>query len=160
MPQENVETVRLILAAWAEGDFRKEAERLDPEIVFETFMPDAEGNVVARGVKDLAAYTRDWFAQWRWYRIVGEDFEAVGPDKVFASVRQIAAGGQSGVEVESPGFAVRSAISSNTRRVPRGLFASRRWCFRSSRQAGTLPARAARPSRRRHSSSSGIPPPG
>ena len=106
MSEENVEIVRLILAAWAQGDFRKEAERLDPQIVFETFMPDTEGNVVARGVEDLAAYTRDWFAQWRRYRIVGEDFEAVGPDKVFASVRQIGAGGQSGVEVESPGFTV------------------------------------------------------
>ena len=106
MSQENVEIVRHILAAWAQGDFRKEAERLDPEIVFETFMPDAEANVVARGVEHLAAYTRDWFAQWRRYRIVGEAFEAVGPDKVFASVRQIGAGEQSSVEVESPGFTV------------------------------------------------------
>ena len=106
MSQENVEVVRLILAAWAEGDFRSEAERLDPEISFETFMPDADENVVAHGFGEFEAFTRDWLAQWRDYRIVGEEFREVDPDTVFVSVRQVAAGEQSGVAVESPGFSV------------------------------------------------------
>jgi ketosteroid isomerase-like protein len=106
MSQENVETVRLILTEWERGDFRAPAKLLDPEIAFETFMPDADENVVAHGSAEFQAFTRDWLAQWRDYRMVAEDFQEVGQDKVFVSVRQVAAGRQSGVEVESAGFSV------------------------------------------------------
>lgn len=106
MSQENVKVVRSVLAAWAAGDFQREAERFDPEIRFETFMPDADQNVVARGLDEIAAFTRDWLAQWRSYRIVPEEFQAVGADTVFVSVRQVAVGKESGIEVESPGFCV------------------------------------------------------
>jgi ketosteroid isomerase-like protein len=105
MSQENVEIVRGILDSWARGDFRAETQPFDPELSFETFMPDAGGAVTANGLREVQAFSRDWLAQWRRYRIIGEEFRDVG-DKVFVSVRQVAAGGQSGVEVESPGFAV------------------------------------------------------
>jgi hypothetical protein len=68
-------------------------------------MPDAGGPVTANGLREVQAFSRDWLAQWRGYRIIGEEFRDID-DKVFVSVRQVAAGGQSGVEVESPGFAV------------------------------------------------------
>ena len=106
MSRENVEIVRRILAAWAEGDFRSEAERFDPEISFETFMPDSDENVVAHGLGEFETFTRDWLTQWRDYRIVGEEFREVAAHTVFVSVRQIAAGEQSGVEVASPGYSV------------------------------------------------------
>jgi ketosteroid isomerase-like protein len=106
MSQENVETVRRILAEWENGDFRATAMLLDSEITFETFMPDASENVVAHGTAEFEAFTRDWLAQWRNYRVVGERFREVGQDKVFASVRQVATGQHSGVEVESPGYSV------------------------------------------------------
>jgi ketosteroid isomerase-like protein len=106
MSRENVEIVRLILGEWAQGDFGASAKLLDPDITFETFMPDANENVVAHGFVEIEAFTRDWLAQWRNYRVVGEDFQEVGPDKVFVSVRQIAIGAHSGVEVDSPGFSV------------------------------------------------------
>jgi ketosteroid isomerase-like protein len=106
MSQENVEIVRRILTEWEHGDFRAPAKLLDPEIAFETFMPDANENVVAHGSTEFQAFTRDWLAQWRDYRIVAEEFQEVGQDKVFVSVRQIAVGRHSGVEVESAGFSV------------------------------------------------------
>ncbi len=106
MSQENVEVVRNILREWAEGDFGASAKLLDSDITFETFMPDANENVVAHGFVEIEAFTREWLAQWRTYRIVGEEFRPVGPDKVFVSVRQIATGSHSGVEVDSPGFSV------------------------------------------------------
>lgn len=106
MSHENVEIVRGILGSWAHGDFRTGAAHFDPKVAFQTFMPDADGPVTARGLEEVEAFTRDWLAQWRLYRIVGEEFQAVGSDKVFVSVTQVAAGGQSGVAVESPGFAV------------------------------------------------------
>jgi hypothetical protein len=33
-------------------------------------MPDAGENVPAQGLAQLEAFTRDWLAQWRDYRIV------------------------------------------------------------------------------------------
>jgi ketosteroid isomerase-like protein len=105
MSEENVEIVRGILDSWAKGDFRTETQPFDPELSFETFMPDADGAVTAHGLREVEAFSRDWLAQWRLYRIIGEEFRDVD-DKVFVSVRQVAAGGQSGVEVESPGFTV------------------------------------------------------
>jgi ketosteroid isomerase-like protein len=106
MSQENVEIVRRVLAEWERGDFRAAAKLLDPEIAFETFMPDANEIVVAHGTAEFEAFTRDWLAQWRNYRMIGERFQEVGQDKVFASVRQVATGQHSGVEVESPGFSI------------------------------------------------------
>ena len=101
-----MEIVRGILAAWADGDFRTGAAHFDPEVDFQTFMPDADHAVAAHGLGELEAFTRDWLAQWQRYRIVGDEFKALGSDKVFVAVTQVAAGGQSGVEVESPGSTV------------------------------------------------------
>jgi ketosteroid isomerase-like protein len=105
MSEENVEVVRGILDSWARGDFRAEKQPFDPELSFETFMPDADGVVTAHGLREVKAFSQDWLAQWRRYRIIGEEFRDVD-DKVFVSVRQVGAGGQSGVEVESAGFAI------------------------------------------------------
>ena len=102
----NVETVRRILDDWARGDFAGPTRLLDPEVVFETFMPDSNENVVARGADELEAFTRDWLAQWSDYRIVAEELEEVDDQTIFASVRQLAACRHSGAEVDSLGFSV------------------------------------------------------
>jgi ketosteroid isomerase-like protein len=106
MSQENVEIVRRVVDAWEKGDFVAAAQRFDPEIEFETFMPDADETVKASGTNELAVFMRDWFAQWRDYRIVGDDFRGVGPDTVLVSVRQLATGKHSGAVVEGPGYCV------------------------------------------------------
>jgi ketosteroid isomerase-like protein len=106
MSRDNVDIVRLILTEWERGNFSAGAKLFDPEVTFETFMPDATENVIARGSAEFAAFTRDWLSQWREYRIVGDEFQEVGRDKVFVAVRQLARGRHSGAEVESPGFSV------------------------------------------------------
>lgn len=106
VPRENVEIVREIYAGWERGDFRAALPVLDPEVTFETFMPDSSENVVVTGLDQLESFTRDWFGQWRGYRVTGVEFRAVGRDKVFVGGRQAAAGIHSGAEVESPGFTV------------------------------------------------------
>ena len=103
---ENVEIVRRILEDWGRGDFAGPVRLFDPDVAFETFMPDADENVVARGADELKAFTRDWLAQWSDYRIVAEDVHEVDDQTVFASVRQRAAGRHSGAEVDSLGFSV------------------------------------------------------
>ena len=105
MSQENVAIVRRIYARWARGDMTAGVEMFDPEIIFESFMPDAQGWVVARGLDEIAAFMREFLAQWAGYRLIGEDFRAVGT-KVFVAGRQAGRGRRSGVEGESPLFSV------------------------------------------------------
>jgi ketosteroid isomerase-like protein len=105
MSQENVEIVRHILTEWETGDFTGGARLFDPEITFETFMPDTK-NAVAHGFDELQVFMRDWLAQWRNYRIYAKELKDVGPDTVFAIVTQAATGHESGVEVESPGYSI------------------------------------------------------
>lgn len=104
MSTEDVEIVRRLLAAWARGDFRSEAELLDPALRFETFMPD--GTATARGLDELEAFTREWLAQWRDYRIAAEQIREGLTGRVFVAVRQTGSGRDSGVVVDSPGYCV------------------------------------------------------
>ncbi len=106
MSQENVEIARRIVSKWEQGDFGAGIAYLDPGIAFETFMPDAGENITINGLGELEAFMRDWFQQWRSYRLTGAEFTTVGKDKVFVSLRQTATGRRSGVEVDSPGFCV------------------------------------------------------
>jgi ketosteroid isomerase-like protein len=101
MSQENVELVRQIYAQWARGNMWAGVEMFDTEIVFESFMPDANDRVVAHGPEQIEAFMREFLAQWANYRLIGEEFRAVGA-KVFVAGRQAARGKQSGAEVEQP----------------------------------------------------------
>jgi ketosteroid isomerase-like protein len=101
MSQENVELVRQIYAQWARGNMGAGVETFDTEIVFESFMPDANDRVVAHGPDEIEAFMREFLAQWANYRLIGEEFRAVGT-KVFVAGRQAARGKQSGAEVEQP----------------------------------------------------------
>ncbi|MEO7197392.1 MAG: nuclear transport factor 2 family protein [Solirubrobacterales bacterium] len=104
MSKENVEIVRRIYAEFERGNFAAAVKWYDPEIRFETFMPDASENVTARGLAGLGDFMRSWFGQWGHYRVIGDEFREVGNDKVFVAGRQVATGHESGAEVESPSF--------------------------------------------------------
>jgi ketosteroid isomerase-like protein len=106
MSEENVEVVRQIYAEWERGNFEAALPLLDAEVTFETFMPDSNETVVVHGLERLASFMRDWFGQWRDYRVSGDEFRAVGTDHVFVAGRQAGTGRQSGAEVDSPGFTV------------------------------------------------------
>ena len=106
MSEERLRIVRQVVDAWEKGDFTRAAQRFDPAIRFETFMPDADEYVTASGISELATFMRDWLAQWRDYRIAGDDFRPVEPDMVLVSVRQIGTGKGSGAVVEGPGYCV------------------------------------------------------
>jgi ketosteroid isomerase-like protein len=102
MSQENVETVRRIFEAWANGDFREGASDIDRDVVFvvSADFPTAGVFVGLDGVRD---YIRDFLAQWETMTIEATDTEAVG-DTVLAHVLQHAKGRASGVEVDLPHF--------------------------------------------------------
>ena len=80
-------------------------EMSDTEIVFESFMPDANDRVFAHGPEEIDAHMREFLAQWANYRLIGEEFRDVGT-KVFVAGRQAARGKQSGAEVEQPMLSV------------------------------------------------------
>ncbi len=58
MSQENVEIVRRIYSEWQSGNMKAGVERFDPEIVFESFMPDASERFVAKGPAEVEAFKR------------------------------------------------------------------------------------------------------
>ena len=106
MSQEDVDVVRGIYAEWQRGHFQAALPVFDPEITFETFMPDAAENVIVHGLDQIESFMREWFGQWRGYRVIGDEFRAVGRDRVFVAGRQAGTGRHSGAEVESPAFTV------------------------------------------------------
>jgi ketosteroid isomerase-like protein len=101
MSQENLERVRRVCAEWERGNMAAGVELFQPEIVFQSFMPDSSETVVAHGPEEVARFMREFLAQWRDYRLIAEDIRDAG-DKVFVAGRQAAHGKYSGVEVEDP----------------------------------------------------------
>jgi ketosteroid isomerase-like protein len=106
MSQEKVEIVRRTYAEWEQGNMWAGVDVFDPEIVFESFMPDANERIVVNGPAEVEAFMREFLGQWRDYRLMGEEFREVGEDKVFVAGRQTASGRQSGVAVEDTMFSV------------------------------------------------------
>ena len=123
MSQENVEIVRRVYDEWKLGNLEAAMGLFDSEIVFESFMPDSNERVVARGVEEIAAFTREFLIQTREYRMIGEEFRTVGDDKVFVAGRQATIGRQSGVAIDGPAFWVWTFRGT---KVVRLLFETRR----------------------------------
>lgn len=97
MSPSNVELVRRTYDEWAQGNMKAGIELFDPEIAFQSFMPDASDRVLARGPQAIESFMREFLAQWRHFRIVGEEFRPVGDDKVLVTGHQSALGRHSGV---------------------------------------------------------------
>ncbi len=97
-----MEIVRSIYEGWAQGDLNAGAELFDPEIVFESFMPDSSERVVAHGPEGVAAFMGEFLKQLRDYRLFADEIRAVGDDAVYVEGRQVGTGRQSGVAVEGP----------------------------------------------------------
>ncbi len=114
-----MELVRRTYAHWARGNMSAGTELFDPEIVFESFMPDASERVVAEGPEAIEAFMREFLAQWRDFRIIGEDYRAIGGDKVFVAGHQTAKGRESGIDVVDT---VCSTWTFNAGKVVRLIF--------------------------------------
>ena len=99
MSQENVQSVRRTYARWSRGDMQAGVDLFDPEIVFESFVPDANERIVVTGPARIAAFMDEFLGQWSEYRLFGDEFHDAG-DVVFVIGHQTALGRQSGVFVE------------------------------------------------------------
>ncbi len=99
MTQENVEVVREVYDEWALGNMRAGVELFDASVAFESFMPDADERVSVTGVEEVELFMREFLAQWRDFRIVGDEFLPAGDDMVFVAGHQTATGRESGIAV-------------------------------------------------------------
>jgi ketosteroid isomerase-like protein len=102
MSEQNVERVRRVYAEWEQGKMNAGVELFDPEIVFESFMPDANERVVVHGPAEVRAFMGEFLAQWGDYRLVGQEFQRFGSNNVVVAGYQAATGRHSGVAVEGP----------------------------------------------------------
>ena len=123
MSQENVKIVRQVYDEWKLGNLGAAMDLFDPEILFESFMPDSHELVIAHGAEEIAAFMRDFLTETRDYRMIGEVFWEAGTDKVFVAGRQSVTGRQSGVPIDGPAFWVWTFRGG---KVVRLLFETRR----------------------------------
>jgi ketosteroid isomerase-like protein len=102
MSGDNLEVVRGAYKRWARGDMGPDPDLFDPELVFESFMPDSSERVVSRGPEEAQAFMREFLAQWTDYRLVGERFKEIGADRILVEGHQSGRGRLSGAAVKSP----------------------------------------------------------
>jgi ketosteroid isomerase-like protein len=96
VPQDNVELVRSILAAWGRGDF-SDVGWAHPDIEFVI----ADGPMVgsARGLAEMGRIWGDFLASWEDFRAVAEEFRDIGDDRVLVLMRNGGRGKGSGIDV-------------------------------------------------------------
>ena len=82
MSSENVEAIRRVYEAMAQGDFWAAGEVFDPEIVWEwsPSLSGLTGTATYHGIEGVEAATRDFFKAWDWYRQEAEELIEVGDD--------------------------------------------------------------------------------
>ena len=102
MSEDNLEVVRGVYQRWGRGDMGPDPDLFDPELVFESFMPDSSERVVSRGPEETQAFMREFLAQWTDYRLFGERFREIGADRILVEGHQSGRGRLSGAAVKSP----------------------------------------------------------
>ena len=87
-----------ILVRWERGDFTGWDEQLyAPDLVLSGF--NADGVFRGRGPEEISTNLRQFFRQFRDYRIEAGEFERISNDLLLMEGRQFATGRLSGVEV-------------------------------------------------------------
>ena len=59
MSEQNVEVVRRVYAEWEQGKFGGAVALFDPDIVFESFMPDSSERVTFHGPEGVEVFMRE-----------------------------------------------------------------------------------------------------
>jgi len=97
MSSANLELVRSIYLAWAQGDFRS-VEWADPEIEFAF----ADGPEPGRwkGLKEMSARYGDWLKAWKDFRAEPEEYLVLDDERILVLVRNGGRGRTSGLELE------------------------------------------------------------
>jgi ketosteroid isomerase-like protein len=105
MSQENLDLVRSIYAEWERGDFGGTINRLDEHVVYTTFAAGEGDALTFHGRDAMISFQREFFSNWRKYRVEGHEFRDVG-EMVLVEGHQYAEGKESGVSIDMPLYAV------------------------------------------------------
>jgi ketosteroid isomerase-like protein len=83
MSEENVEIVRQMITAFAEGDDERLVELFDPQIEYDVSRTSPESRV-AHGHEELAKVIEQWLATWDDHRLELVDLIDAGDERVVA----------------------------------------------------------------------------
>ena len=97
MSEENVETVRRIYDAFAEGDFARALEEGEPD--FEWIPPEQDIQGPVQGKESLRRFLEDQNEAFEDFRVEAEELKVRG-DQVLAFIRVSGRGRGSGVEFD------------------------------------------------------------
>jgi ketosteroid isomerase-like protein len=97
-----IPTVQPLIDRWERGDFRAPSDLLSPDLVLTGFT--ATGDDRAEGAEQIAAYLRQFFAEWRDYRIDAQQVTALDGQHVLIEGRQRGIGRASGLEIDETLF--------------------------------------------------------
>ena len=97
MSEENVETVRRIYDAFAEGDFARALEEGEPD--FEWIPPEQDIQGPVQGLENLRRFLEDQNEAFEDFRVEAEELKVRG-DQVLAFIRVSGRGRGSGVEFD------------------------------------------------------------
>jgi ketosteroid isomerase-like protein len=99
MSQENVETMRRMLAAWETGRFDEALTYFDPDIVWEQqVMPEGW---VTHGTDEMQRVLRAWLGTWTEYSATFDEYIDSG-ERVIVVGTERGRAKSSGVEVNQP----------------------------------------------------------
>jgi ketosteroid isomerase-like protein len=101
MSQENVELVRSVFDAWNRGELGDVLPFVAEDIEWLEIegLPDAMAGEEIRGSESVRSMLESLFDVWESYRLEPEVVRAVGDNRVFAVLREVARGRVSGAEV-------------------------------------------------------------
>lgn len=93
--------LRRVYEQWSEGNFSA-GELFAPDIVFKPF-PERSA---LHGAESVAAYMREFLAQWRQYRVESLEEFVTREDTIVVRERQHATGTRSGIETVMTFYAI------------------------------------------------------
>jgi hypothetical protein len=97
MPQENVELVRSIYAAWERGNFG-ETFWADPGIDCQ-FIGETPSAGTAKGLDGMANAWREWLSAWRDFQVKADEYRELDDERVLVLARFAGRGKTSGLEI-------------------------------------------------------------
>jgi ketosteroid isomerase-like protein len=101
MSQDNVEIAKRVIDAFNRRDVDAIFECVNQDVEWFPAMPVTFGGGALRGREGIEAYIREVSDTWEEYRVVGQDFRALGEDQVLVLSRIEGRGAGSGGLVDA-----------------------------------------------------------
>ena len=101
MSEENVEAVKALFAAFADGNFEAAAKVLDPSVEIHPGIVGGPEGVIYHGSAGMRQFWSDIDAAWAEFRITTEQFRELN-GRILVLGRAFARGRDSGITLDAP----------------------------------------------------------